>query len=71
MTVESDRDVDWAVLRVYLFRGDGPNDWCGHNLPDAPAWGPLEKAEDVGHDHRMAVLGAVRGDIDPRVVARA
>ena len=47
MTVESDREVDWAVLRVYLFRGDGPNDWCGHNLPDAPAWGPFEKGEKV------------------------
>jgi hypothetical protein len=47
MTLESDREVDWAVLRVYLFRGDGPQDWCGHNLPDAPTWGPFEKGQKV------------------------
>ena len=47
MTVESDREVDWAILRVYLYRGDGPNDWCGHNLPDAPTWGPFEKGKKV------------------------
>jgi len=47
MTLESDREVDWAVLRVYLYRGDGPQDWCGHNLPDAPAFGPFEKGHKV------------------------
>jgi hypothetical protein len=47
MTVESDREVDWAVLRVYLFHGNGAMDWCGHNLPDAPTWGPFEKGEKV------------------------
>jgi len=45
ITVTSDRDVPWAVLRVYLYRGPGLQDWCGHNLPDAPTWGPFAKGQ--------------------------
>jgi hypothetical protein len=45
ITVTSDRDVPWAVLRVYLYRGAGAMDWCGHNLPDAPTWGPFAKGQ--------------------------
>jgi hypothetical protein len=45
ITVTSDRDVPWAVLRVYLYRGPGLMDWCGHNLPDAPTWGPFSKGQ--------------------------
>ena len=45
VTVTSDREVDWAQLRVYLMRGPGPNDFCGHNLPDAPTWGPFKKGQ--------------------------
>jgi len=45
VTVTSDREVDWAQLRVYLYRGPNFNDWCGQNLPDAPAWGPFAKGQ--------------------------
>ena len=45
VTVTSDREVDWAQLRVYLYRGPGFNDWCGQNLPDAPTWGPYRKGQ--------------------------
>jgi hypothetical protein len=45
ITVTSDREVPWAVLRVYLYHGPGPMDWCGHNLPDAPTWGPFAKGQ--------------------------
>jgi hypothetical protein len=43
--VTSDRDVPWAQLRVYLYRGTGPMDYCGQNLPDAPTWGPFSKGQ--------------------------
>ncbi len=47
ITVTSDREVDWAQLSVYLYRGTGRMDYCGQNLPDAPAWGPFEKGQTV------------------------
>lgn len=45
ITVTSDREVDWAQLRVYLYRGPNLQDTCGVNLPDAPTWGPFEKGQ--------------------------
>jgi hypothetical protein len=39
--------VPWAQLNVYLFTGDGPNDYCGQNIPDAPTWGPFTKGQKV------------------------
>lgn len=45
VTVTSDREVPWAQLRVYLYRGPGFMDYCGQNLPDAPTWGPFKKGQ--------------------------
>jgi hypothetical protein len=47
ITVTSDREVPWAQLRVYLNRagGLGSESMCGHNLPDAPTWGPFRKGQ--------------------------
>jgi hypothetical protein len=45
ITVTSDREVPWAQLRVYLYRGTGLMDYCGQNLPDAPTWGPFSKGQ--------------------------
>ena len=41
----SDRDVPWAQLYVYLYRGSERMDYCGQNLPDAPTWGPFAKGQ--------------------------
>jgi hypothetical protein len=47
ITVTSDREVPWAQLRVYLNRDGavGSENLCGHNLPDAPTWGPFKKGQ--------------------------
>jgi hypothetical protein len=45
ITVTSDRDVPWAQLYVYLYRGSDRMDYCGQNLPDAPTWGPFSKGQ--------------------------
>jgi hypothetical protein len=47
ITVTSDREVPWAQLRVYLNRAGtlGSESLCGHNLPDAPTWGPFKKGQ--------------------------
>jgi hypothetical protein len=45
ISLESGRDVPWAQLNVYLLTADG--NYCGQNLPDAPAWGPLDEGEAI------------------------
>jgi hypothetical protein len=45
ITIQSDRDVPWAQLSVYLYDGTGGMDYCGQNLPDAPTWGPFSKGQ--------------------------
>jgi hypothetical protein len=45
ITVTSDRDVPWAQLYVYLYRGTERMEYCGQNLPDAPTWGPFAKGQ--------------------------
>jgi len=38
VSLRSSHDVPFARLNVYLMTGDGPNDYCGENGPDAPTW---------------------------------
>jgi hypothetical protein len=45
ISVTSDREVPWAQLSVYLYRGAEQMNYCGQNLPDAPAWGPFKKGQ--------------------------
>lgn len=47
ITITSDREVDWAQLNVYLYRGTERMEYCGQNLPDAPTWGPFSKGQTV------------------------
>jgi hypothetical protein len=44
ITVQSERELPWAQLYVYLLTHDG---YCGQNLPDAPTWAPFEKWRPV------------------------
>ena len=43
ITVTADQQLPWAQLFVYLMTGDGPQDYCGQNLPDTPGWEPFTK----------------------------
>ena len=45
ITVESAREVDWAQLSVYLYRGTERMEYCGQNIPDAPTWGPFARGQ--------------------------
>jgi hypothetical protein len=45
ITVESGREVDWAQLSVYLYRGTERMEYCGQNIPDAPTWGPFARGQ--------------------------
>jgi hypothetical protein len=47
ITVTSDREVDWARLSVYLYRGAERMEYCGQNIPDAPTWGPFSKGQSA------------------------
>jgi hypothetical protein len=45
ISVTSDREVPWAQLSVYLYRGSERMEYCGQNIPDAPTWGPFKKGQ--------------------------
>jgi hypothetical protein len=45
ITIQSDRDVQWAQLSVYLYDGTAALEYCGQNIPDAPTWGPFSKGQ--------------------------